>query len=140
MLNIEKYEKEIIDFDLNGFGYTKDNEIKHCADINCCDCIFCDNRRCSTRKIIEWLASEYKEPLLTDEAINYLMTLILPYGLNELDCIIKINLCDELKYKLCVHLKDCIITVYFQRGTELCQWFDNLEKDKYYNAKELGLC
>ena len=68
------------------------------------------------------------------------MTLILPYGLNELDSIVKINLCDELKYKLCVHLKDCIITVYFQRGSELCHWFDNLEKGKYYNAKELGLC
>ena len=140
MLNIEKYEKEIIDIGLNTFGYTKDTGVKRCDDIHCCDCIFCDNRMCSTRKIVKWLASEYKEPLLSDEAINYLMTLILPYGLNELDCIIKINLCDELKYKLCVHLKDCIITVYFQRGTELCHWFDNLEKGKYYNAKELGLC
>lgn len=140
MLNIEKYEKEIIDIGLNGIGYTKDDELKRCADIHCCDCIFCDNRRCSSRKIVEWLVEEYKEPLLSDEGINYLMTLILPYGLNELDSIIKINLCDELKYKLCVNLKDCVITVYFQRGTELCQWFDNLENGKYYNAKELGLC
>lgn len=140
MLNVEKFKKEISDIGLNTFGYTKDTGVKRCDDIHCCDCIFCVNRRCSTHKIVEWLASEYEEPLLSGDAINYLMTLILPYSLNELGTIIKINLCDELKYKLCVHLKDCTFTVYFQRGTELCQWFDNLENGKYYNAKDLGLC
>ena len=135
MLNIEEYKDEIkAEIEKNRTLGCVVNKLmgNRCDDSpKCNDCYL---------KVLDWLLQEYKEPLLSDEAINYLMTLILPYGLNELDCIIKINLCDELKYKLCVHLKDCIITVYFQRGTELCHWFDNLEKGKYYNAKELGLC
>ena len=37
MLNIEKYKKEIIDFGLNTFGYTKDMGVKRCGVIHCCD-------------------------------------------------------------------------------------------------------
>lgn len=135
MLNIEKYKDEI------KAELEKDKTLGCVVNKlmgNTCD----DYPKCNDcyLKVLDWLLEEYKEPLLSDEGINYLMTLILPYGLNELDSIIKINLCDELKYKLCVHLKDCMITVYFQRGSELCQWFDNLENGKYYNAKDLGLC
>lgn len=138
MLNGEKFKKEIEDVD---FDIAKcKGKIVRCCTANCKLCDFYNKERDCSVIIVKWLLEEYKEPLLSDDAINYLMALILPYGLNELDSIIKINLCDELKYKLCVHLKDCIITVYFQRGTELCQWFDNLEKGKYYSAKELGLC
>lgn len=136
MKNIEKYEKEIIQYD-GRFAVTKEGQVVNCSGFDCKDCLFL--KGCTSLKM-RWLMKEYKEPLLSDEGINYLMTLILPYGLNELESITKINLYADLKYKLCVHLKDCVITVYFQRGTELCQWFDNLEKGKYYNAKELGLC
>ena len=137
MLNGEKFKKEIerVNYD---FAVTKNKEFTSCSE--CSNCIFDKSSPTCTCAKIKWLLEEYKEPLLSNEAINYLMTLILPYGLNELGTIIKINLCDELKYKLCVHLKDCTFTVYFQRGTELCQWFDNLENGKYYNAKDLGLC
>lgn len=138
MLNGEKFKKEIedVDFDLAKCK----GKIVHCCTTNCELCDFYVKERHCNANFVKWLLEEYEEPLLSGDAINYLMTLILPYSLNELGTIIKINLCDELKYKLCVHLKDCIITVYFQRGTELCQWFDNLENGKYYNAKELGLC
>lgn len=137
MLNGEKFKKEIerVGYD---FSVTKNKEFTSCG--KCSNCIFDKSLSTCTYAKIKWLLEEYKEPLLRGDGINYLMTLILPYGLNELESVIKINLCDELKYKLCVHLKDCVITVYFQRGTELCQWFDNLENGKYYNAKELGLC
>ena len=138
MLNGEKFKKEIEDAD---FDLAKcKGKIARCCSTNCKACDFYDEERDCSVNLLKWLLEEYKEPLLSNEAINYLMTLILPYGLNELGTIIKINLCDELKYKLCVHLKDCTFTVYFQRGTELCQWFDNLENGKYYNAKDLGLC
>ena len=138
MLNGEKFKKEIedVDFDLAKCK----GKIVNCCTTNCKACDFYNKERDCNVIIVKWLLEEYKEPLLSNEAINYLMTLILPYGLNELGTIIKINLCDELKYKLCVHLKDCTFTLYFQRGTELCQWFDNLENGKYYNAKDLGLC
>ena len=138
MLNGEKFKKEIEDVD---FDIAKcKGKIVNCRTTNCGECDFCGKERECNFIIVKWLLEEYKEPLLSGDAINYLMTLILPYGLNELGTIIKINLCDELKYKLCVHLKDCTFTVYFQRGTELCQWFDKLENGKYYNAKDLGLC
>ena len=138
MLNGEKFRKEIEDVDYD-LAKCK-GKIVNCCTTDCEACDFYNKERDCNVIIVKWLLEEYKEPLLSDEAINYLMTLILPYGLNELGTIIKINLCDELKYKLCVHLKDCTFTVYFQRGTELCQWFDNLENGKYYNAKDLGLC
>ena len=135
MLNVEKYKDEIkteLEKD-ETLGCVVNKLMGNKCDYypKCNECYL---------KVFDWLLEEYKEPLLSDEGIDYLMTLILPYSLIELDSVIKINLGDELKYKLCVHLKDCVITVYFQRGTELCQWFDNLENGKYYNAKELGLC
>lgn len=135
MLNIEKYENELRKYGVY-FALTKEGSLVDCKDIHCVDCAF--NVGCAIKRM-NWLLEEYKEPLLSDDGINYLMTLILPYGLNELNSIIKINTCDELKYKLCVYLTHCIITVYLERGTELFQWFDNLENGKYYNAKDLGL-
>ena len=140
MLNIEKYEKEIIDFDLNGFGYTKDNEIKRCADINCCDCIFCDNRMCSTRKIIEWLASEYKDPILDDKGKDYIKTLVSPFTVDDIVTIVKHNACGELRYELIVNLVHAQMFVYFDRQSMPGEILAKMKSNHSYNAKELGLC
>ena len=150
MLNIEKYEKEIIDIGLNDFGYTKDTGVKRCDDIYCCDCIFCDNRGCSSRKIIEWLASEYKPSILNEEekkilneeekkilndlievnkkltSSKFLYVTKLPTNSNSSKCYLYLtfecwNICDTLAF-----YSDTI--------------FSRMEINKQYSLEDLGLC
>ena len=142
MLNIEKYEKEIIDFDLNGFGYTKDNEIKRCADINCCDCIFCDNRMCSTRKIVEWLASEYKPSILNEEEkkiLNDLIEVNKKLTNSKFLYVTKLptnNICSKCYLYLTLEYCNICDTVAFYTDTI----FKRMETNKQYSLEELGLC
>lgn len=140
MLNIEKYEKEIIDIGLNNFGYTKDNNIKRCADTHCCDCVFCDNRRCSTRKTVEWLASEYKAPILDDKGKNYIKTLVSPFRVDDIVTIVKHSINNGLRYELIVNLVHAQMYVYFDRESMVGEMLAKMKSNHSYNAKELGLC
>lgn len=142
MLNIEKYEKEIIDIGLNDFGCTKDNEIKRCADIHCCDCIFCDNRRCSIRKTIEWLASEYKDSILNEEEKKILNDLIeANKKLTNSKFLYVTKLSTNNNYSKCylyLTFENCNIcdTVAFYSDTI----FKRMETNKQYSLEDLGLC
>ena len=140
MLNVEKFKKEIIDFGLNEFGCTKDNEINRCADICCSDCIFCDNRRCSSRKIIEWLASEYKEPTLDDKGKDYIKTLVSPFRVDDIVTIVKHNVYGELRYELIVNLVHAQIFVYFDRQSMVGEMLAKMKSNYSYSGKDLGLC
>ena len=140
MLNIEKYEKEIIDIGLNTFGYTKDTGVKRCDDIHCCDCIFCDNRRCSSRKIIEWLASEYKCPILDDKGKDYIKTLVSPFSVDDIVSIVKHNVYGELRYELILDLVHAQMFVYFDRQSMVGEMLAKMKSNRSYKAKELGLC
>ena len=142
MLNIEKYEKEIIDIGLNSFGCTKDNEIKRCADIHCCDCVFCDNRRCSSRKTIEWLASEYKEPILNEKEKEILNKLI---EANRV--IVNINLVYVKKVNILHDDNKCYLCFSFENSNESYTVtfnkdciFTGMEVNKEYSLEDLGLC
>lgn len=142
MLNIEKYEKEIIDIGLNSFGCTKDIEIKRCGDIHCCDCIFCDNRRCSSRKIIEWLASEYKDFILNEEEkkiLNDLIEVNKKLTISKLLYVTKfITNYNDSKCYLCLAFENISIcdTVAFYSDTI----FKRMEINKQYSLEDLGLC
>lgn len=142
MLNIEKYEKEIIDIGLNDFGCTKDNEVKRCADINCCDCIFYDNRRCSSRKIVEWLASEYKCSILNEEEKKILNDLIeVNKKLTNSKFLYVTKLPTNNNYSKCylyLTFENCNIcdTVAFYSDTI----FSRMEINKQYSLEDLGLC
>ena len=78
MLNIEKYKKEIITYGLYGFSITKENKFARCVDCCCSKCVFKEDKDCSVSKRVEWLSSEYKEPILTDKEKAYLKAVIEP--------------------------------------------------------------
>ena len=142
MLNIEKYEKEIIDIGLNTFGYTKDTGVKRCDDIHCCDCIFCDNRRCSSRKIIEWLASEYKPSILNEEEkkiLNDLIEVNKKLTNSKFLYVTKLptnSMCDICYLCLTFEYSNVCDTVTFYSDTI----FKRMETNKHYSLKDLGLC
>lgn len=74
MLNAEKYKERIKELDYRVTIDINSNELKHCNEMNCCNCKFRDND--CNRKRTEWLLEEYKEPILTDEEKEYLKNLI----------------------------------------------------------------
>lgn len=142
MLNIEKYEKEIIDIGLSNFGYTKDNKIKRCADICCSDCIFWDNRMCSSRKTVEWLASEYKDPILNEEEkkiLNGLIEVNKELGNSKFLYVAKLSANDNYS--------KCYLYFAFENGN-ICDTvtfysdtiFSRMEINKQYSLEDLGLC
>ena len=142
MLNIEKFKKEISDIGLNTFGYTKDTGVKRCDDIHCCDCIFCVNRRCSTYKIVEWLASEYKEPILNEKEKDILNKLI---EVNR--AIVNVNLVYVKKVNILYDDNKCYLCFSFENRNESYTVtfnkdciFKGMEVDKEYSLEELGLC
>lgn len=142
MKNIEKYKEEILDIGLNGFGYSKDNEIKRCADIYCCDCIFCDNNMCSSRKTVEWLASEYKDSILNEEEKKILNDLIeVNKKLTNSKFLYVTKSFTKNNYSKCylyLTFENCNIcdTVVFYSDSI----FKRMETNKQYSLEDLGLC
>ena len=142
MLNVEKFKKEISDIGLNSFGCTKDIEIKRCGDIHCSDCIFCDNRKCSSRKTIEWLASEYKEPILNEEEKKILNDLI---EVNKK--LINSKFLYVTKLNTTNNYSKCYLYLTFEKYT-MCSTvtfysdtiFSKMEFNKDYSLEDLGLC
>lgn len=136
MLNIEKYKKEISDIGLNTFGYTKDTGVKRC------DCIFCDNRRCSTYKIAEWLSSKYKEPILNEEEKKILNDLIeVNKKLTNSKFLYVTKLFTNNNYSKCylyLTFENCNVcdTVAFYSDSI----FKRMKANKQYSLEELGLC
>ena len=74
MLNAEKYKERIKELDYRVAIDINSNELKHCNEMNCCNCKFRDND-CG-RKRTEWLLEEYKEILLTEEEKKFLLPVI----------------------------------------------------------------
>lgn len=74
MLNIEKYEKEISQLVNEGNSLpcaiaiaAGISEVKHCFDQTCKEC---------QKKCLEWMYSEYNEPILSDEEKDIVKTMI----------------------------------------------------------------
>lgn len=88
-------------------------------------------------KTLEWLCQERIEPILSDEAKAYLKAIIEP-----VECVIirKISDYNIGAYKLDILIKEegCI-TIKFKTGTKLYEYFKDMELNKAYTLKELGL-
>lgn len=87
-------------------------------------------------KTLEWLCQEHIEPILSDEAKAYLKTIIEPV---EGVAIRKISDYNIGTYKLDFFIKDGSITIKFKTGTKLYEYFEDMELNKTYTLKELGL-
>ncbi len=135
MLNGEKFKKEIEDVDYD-LAKCK-GKIVNCCTTNCKACDFYNKERDCNVIIVKWLLEEYKEPL-NETAIELVLNLIEPFEIGDVKYII-VKECDNC-YSLEIVLNCCYIKLYYECGSDIANLFKELELDKKYTPKELGLC
>lgn len=133
MLNIEKYEEELKKCGVH-FGMAKEGQIKPCHRIMCKDCLF--NGTCSSARMI-WLTSEYKEPILSDEAKAYLKAFIEPFSQVYKICRCHGEMTDTWKLRFFTNNGDVLIS--YNSDTEIYEFFKYMKIGKGYDPEELGL-
>lgn len=141
MLNIQKHKDEILKY--AGYQHSLmcliyENIMKKNDCTGCCS-------KCK-RETIEWLTSEYKEPILTDKEKGYLKNVIEPLGVEVRyikkwkSIAIEENKCC---YNIAIAVKHPIMETWerdlmnFAVTKEMP--FNRLELDKRYSLKDLGL-
>lgn len=135
MLNYDKHKEEIDKIFKDGKSLCEISQTilkVHCLGCNS------DKEKYANCKIktLEWLCQEHIEPVLSDEAKAYLKTIIEPV---EGVAIRKISDYNIGTYKLDFFIKDGSITIKFKTGTKLYEYFEDMELNKTYTLKELGL-
>ena len=128
MLNIEKYKDEIKEY---GFSkvYLREKNVTIDGE---------KGVNLNIRNVVDWLCSEYKEPLLDDEEKEFLQDLMEWYKFNAL----KIN---DVKMYVYDKLYDDIsyyrgtISIPLSLENEGFYMFQNLEDDRMYTLEELGI-
>ena len=141
MKNIEKYEKQIVD-QINEYGDSLEctianvagiREEKHCYDLVCKEC---------HNKCIEWMCSEYNEPILSDEEKKIVKAMI---DFAHKCGVYVVHVCkfqDELN-GVYIHCKfkdkendntDFIESPWLPKNM-----FKRMEYDREYTLEELGL-
>lgn len=131
MLNIEKYKDDILDTETGSITCSVNVDILHlpCSS-NCIEC---------KKNAMEWLLSEYKEPILDDVEKKYLSAVIKPYK-NYVTGIIKIK-GDYDKDRQYIRI---IVNKYTQEHINL-PWFEEntmykgMKGNKKYTLEDLGL-
>lgn len=141
MLNIQKHKDEILKY--AGYHHSLmcliyENIMKKNDCTGCCS-------KCK-RETIEWLTSEYKEPLLTEKEKGYLKNVIEPLGVEVRyikkwkSIAIEENKCC---YNIAIAVKHPIMETWERNlmnfATTKEMPFNRLELDKRYSLKELGL-
>ena len=140
MLNKEKYAKELEDMVSGIIAVSKSGELGRCIyTVDCSNCIFhghgCDGGA------MDWLNSEYKETILTEEERKYLSAVIKQfrnkvceirkvkelYTLGHESILISVNNYDDFK--------DDIYLPRFEKGT----MYKGMVTNKEYTLEELGL-
>ena len=132
MLNIERYK--------NKLG-TKTTELEFEIQLLMGNNPSCDKKSCHIcrKECIEWLLSEYKEPILTEEEKAYLSALIKPFR-KFVVFIEKLESKDGWEtitfYSLNLKSWQCMTNLPpFQSGTR----FEGMKLNKQYKIEELGL-
>ena len=128
MRNIEKYKDVLLNSEI--------------SDLTCCVIDLFHNGKCPNsckvckQKAIEWLLSEYKEPVLDDAERKYLADVIRPFR-DKIDTISKFRAWDESSQYIHISMKDNHISTLpvFPKGT----MYKGMEDGKHYSLKELGL-
>lgn len=139
MLNKEKYKEELETVLARGLAVLKSGEICQCRELKSCnECIFSGNFCANSAR--DWLNSEYKEPILTEEERKYLSAVIEPFKkyvmyIAKLD--FKVGWEKIVFYSHSFKTWECITDLPpFQSGTR----FKGMElNEHYYKLEELGL-
>lgn len=132
MLNIQKFKDEILKYagyrhSLMCLIYQEIMKKNDCTG-NCSKC---------RRETIEWLTSEYKEPILTDEEKEYLSAVIKPFK-NSIQYIGKFKLDDGFQ-----QIRITYEGEHYASVIELPPFDNDMYKGmvigKFYSLEELGL-
>ncbi len=135
MLNYDKHKEEIDQIFKDGKALCEISQT--ILKVHCLGCNSNKEKYTNCRiKTLEWLCQEHIEPVLTDEAKAYLKTIIKPVECSTIRKIIDYNIGT---YKLDFFIKDGSITIKFKTGTKLYEYFEDMELNKAYTLKELGL-
>lgn len=137
MLNKERYEKELEEVLANALAVSKSGKICTCTSVlKCDDCMFFNNN--CRENAINWLNSEYKGPILTEEEKTYLSNIIKPFKDKVLN-IEKKPSSTSSKEWITILLKtegeETISLPYFDKDT----MYQNMKLRKKYTVKELDL-
>lgn len=134
MLNIERYRKELenynVSLDCDIYKIRENNEgIRNhlCISKTCPEC---------RKENIEWLLSEYKEPILDEAEKEYLSSVIKPFR-DKVKYMLK-NSSNEEFISIVLEDKECreyFNFPYFKKGT----MYKGMEINKRYTLEELGL-
>ena len=135
MLNYDKHKEEIDKIFKEGKSLCEISQT--ILKVHCLGCNSNKEKYANCQiKTLEWLCQEHIEPVLSDEAKAYLKTIIEPV---EGVAIRKISDYNIGTYKLDFFIKDGSITIKFKTGTKLYEYFKDMELNKTYTLKELGL-
>lgn len=137
MLNIEKYKNEIINARYTNLTCSVHDRLLQLSNISCTgNCIECK------KNVMEWLLSEYKEPILNDTEREYLSAVIKPFRnrvnyITKEDYITKEETFDSPMEFIHIDLFDGDIADFpnFKANT----MYKGMELDKSYTLQELGL-
>lgn len=136
MLKAERYKERIKE--LNYSFALCEGEMKDCESADCENCKFVSNSGCTTKKV-KWLLEEYKEPLLTDEGINFLKEHIKQSGAIAVYIKITKKVDDYCDYRLEIRLETGLISIPFAKRSNLYKMFKEVEIGQDYLPEELGL-
>ena len=131
MLNIEKYKDEII---------AERRESEECDlfdDISAAVAIRHGKSLDSIEQVVDWLCSEYKEPLLNDKEKEFLQDLMKWYTFKGLKKDgVRITMYETISDGVSNYMGS--VSVPFDTGKD-SYMFQNLEDDRMYTLEELGL-
>lgn len=136
MINFEAYKNEII----QKYKYLRVTTFETCKTclMDAINEIYeKHNTLAYPDKLIYWLFEEYKEPLLSDKAKNYLKSIIEPSKSIEIK---KVLSDDAITNKLICVTDDGVIIILYKTGTKFDEYFKTMELDKSYTMEELELC
>lgn len=131
MLNIEKYKDVILNAKQEHLTCSVYDIFLKLSHISCTgNCKECK------KHAMEWLLSEYKEPILDDVEREYLSAVIKPFR-KKVKHIAILDTCNGSEYFVHIRLydEDCINFPNFKPNT----MYKGMELHKEYSLEELGL-
>ena len=128
MKNIEKYKDVLLNSETN--------------DLTCCVIDLFHNGKCPDsckvckQKAIEWLLSEYKEPILDETEKSYLSAVIRPFR-NHVNGVRKWF--NGIDYQIVISLDDGYNLCQLPRFPLSSEMYKGMVSKKWYSLQELGL-
>ena len=128
MRNIEKYKDVLLNSEI--------------SDLTCCVIDLFHNGKCPDsckgckQKAIEWLLSEYKEPILDETEKSYLSAVIRPFR-NRVTSVRKWF--NGIDYQILISIDEADNLCQLPRFPLNSEMYKGMDSKKWYSLQELGL-